>query len=206
MIIRSVLQLPKRLILKIRRDSFFKKYPNIDRGCFLGSDGLGKHCLIEADKNLFIGSNSTIGPGSELLVYRSHFSRPLDSELHIGKHVRITARCRITCAGRITIEDDVLVGPDVFITDHNHGIDPEAEGGYSPQDITIRNVAIEQGVWLGQRVCILPGATIGAHSIIGANSVVTRDIPPYSIAVGAPAGVIKHWNHETKAWEPVSRA
>ena len=203
MTIRSVLRLPQRLIRRRRRSRFFRQYPNIHPGSSLGTDGIGKGCTLEADTNLTVGEDSTIGPGSELLVYRSHFSRPLDAELIIGRHVRITARCRITCAGRITIGDDALFGPDVFITDHNHGMDPEAAGGYSPQDITIRNVAIGEGVWLGQRVCVLPGVTVGAHSIVGANSVVTRDIPPYSIAVGAPAKIIKKWNHDRKCWENV---
>ena len=54
---------------------------------------------------------------------------------------------------------------------------------------------IEEGVWLGQRVCVLPGVCIGAHCIIGANSVVTHDIPAYSIAVGAPAKVVKQWKN-----------
>lgn len=199
----SFLRLPQRLIRHIRRDRFFKKHVHIDRSSTLGTDGIGKGCVIEGDSNLQIGKNCFVGAGSELLVYRSHFDRPLEARLVIGNHVRITARCRITCAGKIEIGNDALFGPDVFITDHNHGMDPEKPGGYSPQDIMIRNVKIEEGVWLGQRVCVLPGTTIGAHSIIGANSVVTHDIPPYSMAVGSPARVIKKWNFDRRIWENV---
>lgn len=203
--IQSIFRLPQRLIRRVQRACFFRRCPNIARSSSIGSNGIGKDCVIEADTNLFIGGNSVIGPGSELLVYRSHFSTPLNAELHIGSHVRITARCRITCAGRITIGNDALFAPDVFITDHNHGMNPEAEGGYSPQKLIIQNVAIGDGAWLGQRVCVLPGVTVGAHSIIGANSVVTHDIPPYSIAVGAPARVIKTWNLDRKCWECISK-
>lgn len=180
---------------------FYSKYIHVDRRSHIGSDGIGKGCVLDGDENIVIGRDSFIGEGSELLAYHFHFDRPLDSHLIIGKHVRITARCRITCAGTIRIGDDVLFGPDVFITDHNHGMDPEAPGGYSPQDITVQDVTIEEGVWLGQRVCVLPGVTIGAHSIVGTNSVVTHDIPPYSMAVGSPAKVIKKWNFERKCWE-----
>ncbi len=203
MTIYSILRLPQRLIQRIRRDRFLKQYPGIHRSARLGTDGIGKGCLLEAGSNLTIGAGSQIGPDCELLVYHSHFSRPLDAKLEIGKHVRITARCRITCAGTITIGNDALFAPDVFITDHNHGMDPEADGGYSPQDLIIKDVTIGQGVWLGQRVCVLPGVRIGDHSIIGANSVVTHDIPPFSIAVGAPARVIKEWDHEAKCWRRV---
>ena len=203
MTFRALLQLPHRALRRFKRNRFYKKYPNISRRSFLGTDGVGKTCTIEADSNLIIGADALVGPGSELLVYRTHFSRQLDSKLVIGRHVRMTARCRITCAGTITIEDDALFAPDVFVTDHNHGMDPEVKGGYSPQELTIRNVKIGEGAWLGQRVCVLPGVTVGAHSIIGANSVVTRDVPPYTIAVGAPARVIKKWNADTKHWDCV---
>lgn len=196
----SILRLPQRLVQRIRRNRFYKKYPNISRGCAVGTDCAGKGCTFEGGERIRIGTNSVIGAGSELLVYEKHFNRPLDSKLVIGRHVRITARCRITCAGTITIGDDTLLAPDVFITDHNHGMDPEAPGGYSPQDITAKNVIIGKGVWLGQRVCVLPGVTVGDHSIVGANSVVTHDIPPYSIAVGAPARVIKKWDFDRKCW------
>ena len=202
-IMHTILRLPVRVVRRIQRNLFYKKYIHIDHRSFLGSNGIGKGCVLDGDENIVIGSDSFIGEGSELLAYRFHFERPLNSHLIIGKHVRITARCRITCAGTIRIGDDVLFGPDVFVTDHNHGMDPEAPGGYSPQNITIQNVTIEEGVWLGQRVCVLPGVTIGAHSIVGTNSVVTNDLPPYTMAVGSPAKVIKKWNFERKCWEHV---
>ena len=201
--IQSFFRLPQRLIRRVRRNRFYKMFPNISRGSCVGTDGAGTDCTLEGGDRIKIGPNSLIGPGSELLVYEKHFSRPLNSKLVIGNHVRITARCRITCGGTITIGDDALFAPDVFITDHNHGMDPETEGGYSPQDITVKNVTVGKGVWLGQRVCVLPGVTVGDHSIVGANSVVTHDIPPYSIAVGVPARVIKTWNSDRKCWENV---
>ena len=201
--IQTVIHFPKRVIRHFQRKRFHQQFPRIDSRSFIGTDGMGKGCTLEGGDRLSIGRNSFVGVGSELLAYHSHFDRPLDSHLIIGKHVRITARCRITCAGTIRIGDDALFGPDVFITDHNHGMDPEAPGGYSPQDITVQDVTIEEGVWLGQRVCVLPGVTVGAHSIVGANSVVTHDIPPYSMAVGSPARVIKQWNFERKCWEHV---
>ena len=194
---------PVRLFRSIRYRAFYNKYPNIHKTSCIGEDGMGKGCVIEGDKNIIIGADTFIGTGSELLVYKSHFDKPLSSKLSIGNHVRVTARCRITCAGTISIGNDTLIAPDVYITDHNHGMDPEAERGYSPQDIVIKDVIIGEGVWLGQRVCVLPGVTIGAHSIIGAGGIVTRDIPPYSIAVGIPAKVIKIWNFERKCWEAV---
>jgi acetyltransferase-like isoleucine patch superfamily enzyme len=70
----------------------------------------------------------------------------------------------------------------------------------------IRNapIVIKRGCWIGQNVVILPGVTIGELSIIGANSVVTRDVPARSIAVGAPARVIKSWDATARRWVAVS--
>lgn len=62
----------------------------------------------------------------------------------------------------------------------------------------IDDVTIEDGCWIGQRCCIMPGTNIGKHSIIGTNSVVTKNIPPYSIAVGSPAKVVKTWDFENQ--------
>jgi acetyltransferase-like isoleucine patch superfamily enzyme len=72
------------------------------------------------------------------------------------------------------------------------------------QGITdIAPVFIGRHTWLGQNVVVLPGVAIGQHCIIGANSVVNSSIPDYSVAVGAPARVIKRYNRDTNQWERV---
>lgn len=186
---------------RIKKIRFLRGFNCCDISSGFGSDGAGKHCSVIGKERISVGVNSFFGEGCELVVLKAHFAQELDAKLIIGNHVRITARGRITCAGHIVIGDDVLMAPDVFITDHNHGMNPTLEGGYSPQPLIVKDVVIEEGVWLGQRVCVLPGVTIGAHSIIGANSVVTHSVPAFCIAAGVPARVIKIWNHETHAWE-----
>ena len=189
-----------KVYARLKKNRFARQFRSFDIHSGVGTDGAGKNCSVIGARHISVGTESTFGIGCELIALESHFGQRLNPFLNIGNHVRVTARGRITCAGNITIEDDVLMAPDVFITDHNHGMNPEHPGGYSPQALIVKDVKICQGVWLGQRVCVLPGVTIGAHSIIGANSVVTHDIPPYSIAVGAPARVVKVWDHNTKKW------
>lgn len=82
----------------------------------------------------------------------------------------------------------------MFITDNNHGMNPESIIPYKNQDITCAKVKIGRGCWIGERCIILPGAEIGDKCIIGAGNIVTGMIPPYSITVGIPARVIKSWN------------
>jgi acetyltransferase-like isoleucine patch superfamily enzyme len=111
----------------------------------------------------------------------------------------------ITAANYIEIGEYVLMGRNVFISDHDHEY----------RDINIpvclqgvmgnEKVIIGAGSWLGHNSVVLPGATIGKHCIIGANSVVNTFIPDYSIAVGSPARVVKQFSKQTGRWEKVSK-
>nr|WP_221394289.1 DapH/DapD/GlmU-related protein [Dyadobacter sp. NIV53] len=113
----------------------------------------------------------------------------------------------IGCTHAVTIEDNVLIASKVFITDHNHGVYSGDNQHSSPDEppklriVTGQPVYIEQNVWIGEMVTILPGVRIGRGSIIGANSVVSKTIPAFSIAVGTPAKVVKQFNFESKKWE-----
>ena len=79
----------------------------------------------------------------------------------------------------------------------------DLEKGYNAQKMLKKTVHINDNVWCGDRVIVLPGVTIGEGTIIGAGSIVTRDIPPYCIAAGNPARVIKKWNKGKTVWETV---
>ena len=182
-----------RVFRRLRRPAFAKQFKTFDLSSGLGTNGMGKGCKLSGTDAISIGKECYFGEGTELVALKSHFSQQLSPSLTIGNHVRCVGGCRITCAGNITLENDVLLGPDVFITDHNHGMDPTIMGGYSAQPLIVKDVHIGEGVWLGQRVCLMPGVKVGEHSIVGANSVVTHDIPKNCIAVGAPARVVKIW-------------
>jgi len=71
------------------------------------------------------------------------------------------------------------------------------------QGVSTAPIVIEDEAWIGANVVVLAGVTIGKHCIIAAGSVVTKDVPPYSVAVGNPARVLKKYNPETKNWEKV---
>jgi acetyltransferase-like isoleucine patch superfamily enzyme len=91
---------------------------------------------------------------------------------------------------RIEIGDDVWTGHHVYITDQNHGFD-DLDLPISKQVMPEKPVSIGNGSWLGHGTVVLPGATIGRHVVIGANSVVTGTIPDNCVAAGVPARVIK---------------
>jgi acetyltransferase-like isoleucine patch superfamily enzyme len=128
--------------------------------------------------------------------------------LKIGNDVKLNDDIHIGCVYKVTIGNNVLMASKIYISDHNHG-DYSGDVQDSPlihpsiRKLSYSAVEIQDYVWIGEMVSILPGVTIGEGSIIGANSVVSRSIPPFSIAVGAPARVVKSYNHILGRWERV---
>jgi lipopolysaccharide O-acetyltransferase len=127
--------------------------------------------------------------------------------IRIGKDVRVNDYVHIGATQSITIGDRVLIASKVFISDHNHGSysgsSPHSDPALPPYDrpLSAAPIVIEDDVWLGESVAVLAGVRIGKGSIIGALTTVTRDIPPYCIAVGSPARIIKRYSVESSRWE-----
>lgn len=120
-------------------------------------------------------------------------------KLIIGNNVNIQSDCHIGCINEVIIEDGVLMASFVFISDHSHGQSIYSEMEIPPIERPLHSkgpIHICKNVWIGEKVSVLPNVTIGEGSIIGANSVVTKDIPPFSIACGVPAKVIKTIKHD----------
>ena len=122
--------------------------------------------------------------------------------LYIGNHTHTEQRCQIFCANSLHIGNYVTISSDVFITDVIHKYQ-DINKGIGEQPLIAGTTYIDDQAFIGAGVKIITPVKIGKHSIIGANSVVTKDIPPYSIAVGIPARIIKKYNFNTNKWEKV---
>lgn len=125
-------------------------------------------------------------PGEHLTIFPP-FHTDCGKNIHVGSRVFFNSGCKFQDQGGIYIGDDVLIGHNVVIATLNHLIEPEQRGGMIPRPVRIGNK-----VWIGSNSTILPGVEIGDNAIIGAGSVVTKDIPANAIAVGNPARVKKH--------------
>ncbi len=169
----------------------------------LGHVGVGSvirsHCRLEGDclNNVWIGNDCdidnycVIGCRSRLLNKDGSRVKP---ELRIGNGCTIGEYNHITAVNKIIIGDNLLTGRFVLISDNTHGGMTLEELQIHPsgrQVVTKGAVVIGNNVWIGDKATILSGVSIGDGCIIGANSVVTHSIPPYSLAVGSPAKVIK---------------
>ena len=118
----------------------------------------------------------------------------LGGNLNLGEYIYIGPESKFWGLGSITIKNNVIIGPNITIMTSNHNYD----GNYIPYDSTniIKDVIIEENVWIGANVSIVPGVTIGEGAIIGMGSVVTKDIQKCSIVGGNPASIIKYRNIE----------
>ena len=108
--------------------------------------------------------------------------------VHLGKSVYANFNLTLVDDTRIDIGDHTMLGPNVTIATAGHPVDPELRERVAQFNLPVR---IGRNCWLGAGVIVLPGVTIGDNSVIGAGSVVTRDIPPMSFAAGVPCKVIR---------------
>ena len=131
-----------------------------------------------------------------------------DSQIILHDNISIHHHFQINCARLVEIKSHVIIAPYVFLCDHNHKFE-DVSCPIKGQGIDMKpdaHIIIDEGSWIGTKVTVLGKVHIGKHCVIGSNSVVTKDIPDYSIAVGIPAKVIKRYNFTTQQWEKVSSA
>lgn len=161
---------------------------------------------IRGKSYMSIGEGFTTGFNCRIDAFATNSKK--DYIITIGKNVQINDYVHLAAIEKLEIGDNVLIASKVFVTDHNHG---SYSGDFQDSPLSIpkdrplysKPVSIENNVWIGEFVCVLPGVTIGEGAIIGAMSVVNKDIPAYSIAVGSPARVVKVYDFETQNWVKV---
>lgn len=147
-------------------------------------------------KRITIGNNSCIGSFCmlEAWTFHHHTKTSYSPSIKIGNNCHLGEYSHITAINDVSIGNNVLTGRFVLISDNSHGDTDEASLSLPPMERPLRSkgsVVIEDDVWIGDKVTILSGVTIGKGSVIAANSVVTRDVPAYSVAGGIPAKILK---------------
>lgn len=176
----------------INRINFYLKR---NKFSFLGENAIFSGDLyIKGGQYITINDNCKIGPECRIEAWDSYNNERFTPSIELGKDVRINSRCHIGSINKIKIGDNTLIGSNVMIIDHSHGKNKYNEMKIHPSERNLYSkgaVVIGENCWICENVSILPNITIGKCSVIGANAVVTKDVPPYSIAVGNPARVVK---------------
>jgi lipopolysaccharide O-acetyltransferase len=183
---------------------------------YLGGVGRGFHVCggarIKGGRAIRIGDRFYAGPSMWLEAvhrYQGHDYAPV---ITIGSDVTFSDFVHVAATTAVTVHDGVLLGSRVHITDHAHGVysGPQQDGPDTPPVFRRLSagqpVVIGANVWLGDGVVVLPGVTIGEGCIVGANSVVSRSLPPRVMAVGAPALPIKAYDSQLRCWTPIAAA
>jgi acetyltransferase-like isoleucine patch superfamily enzyme len=170
------------------------------RGCRL----VRRPFYVRGRKWIHFGRGLTVGRGLRIEAEGNDQTKEL--LIRIGTSVSMNDYVHIGAVESISIGNGVLIASKVFITDHDHGA--YGRGGvHTDPSIPPRQrklssapVVIEDDVWLGEFVSVLAGARIGKGSVIGSMSTVMGNIPPYCIAVGSPARVVKRYNFDSRTW------
>ncbi len=189
-----MLRLPVSLYVRLFRLLFARNFKHFGRGTSVifpaGVDGAAN---ITLGDDVYIAYKTFLAA----LPHTGH----QDCRLAIGKGSRIGRFNHIYATRSVVLGENVLTANNVYISDNLHD--------YRNPDVPIlhqpirqnREVMIGDGSWLGHNACVL-GARIGRNCVIGANAVVTRDLPDHCVAVGVPAIIIRRYDSETRSWRP----
>ncbi len=162
--------------------------PETPLACVAEDVVLGENVQLSRFINLYgcrIGENTRVGPFVEI-----------QKNAQIGKNCKIQSHTFI-CEG-VTIEDDVFVGHGVtFINDTYPRATNSAGELKSQEDWQVETTVVQRGASIGSNATILSRVTVGAHAIVGAGSVVTRDVPPHAIVAGNPAVILRDIDHDS---------
>ena len=164
----------------------YPKYLHVGKQVII-EDGVELNCL--ATNGIQLGDRVSIGKYA-IIRPANIYGGSIGEGLVLGNHSNIGPYNYIGCSGKITIGNHVMLAPRVSIYAENHLFD-HTHITIKEQGVKRMDVTIEDDCWIASNVVILAGVTIGKGSVVAAGSVVNENIPPYSVAAGVPARVIK---------------
>lgn len=199
----------KKLLYKILKkiDSCKVSLENHILACrfkFMGADSeIISPLRIQGHDNIWIGNHVSIHNNTWLA------SLPLTNKkgksiLKIEDNCVIGDFCHIWSTKSIIIHKNVLIANFVYISDNLHCFEDISTPIINQPIKQLKSVELGDGCWIGEHVSII-GASVGKNSVVGANSVVTHDIPDYCVAVGSPAYIIKRYNFTSRQWEKTDK-
>lgn len=194
-------------MIVMKKKRFWYPLANIKNRFFFGEYGrdvyIGPGVIVNRPRFVSLGDGVRINRNTSINLHPAdrHSEKIL---LKVGNGAIISENCYISACNSIIIEENVGISPNVMIIDATRK-PGDIDLPYKDADPTeVGYVKIEADSWIAFGCCVLPNVTIGRHCIIGALSVVNTDIPPYSVAVGSPARVVKRYDFGRNEWMRVS--
>jgi len=193
-------RLPGALGYLVRGKLYPRLMQSVGRGTVFGA-GMVLRCpgrvrlgrAVMADDGVVIdakGSGSQITIGDQVLLGRHTILSCNASELSIGSFVSIGPFCFMVSRSHLRIGDNVAIGAGTYMLGGGHVFD-DPDTPVILQERTSKGIVIEDGAWIGIGAKILDGVTVGRNSIVGAGAVVSKDVPPWTVAMGNPARIVE---------------
>lgn len=176
-----------------------KVYPHVDI-LDVSFVKVGENVTIHSNVRFQAYLQSPIHISNNVQIYNHSVIQSLGGGIVIGKNVIIGEYTTIQAQSSVIIEDDVLLASKIQIITNTHTYE-DISIPIKYQNNVANPVVIKKGAWIGINCTILTGVTIGVNSVVGAGSVVNRDVPDYCIVGGVPARIIKRYNSIKKEWE-----
>ena len=162
---------------------------------------VGEKVQIMHPECVSLGNGCDIAQNVVFAPLKEHHGKKYPSRIIVGDGVHFGPFDRIASMEEVRIDDNVLFAAFVHVTDHSHQYQ-DINTPVTMQGVFSKGpVHIKEGAWLAFGCHILSGVTIGKHSVVAANAVVTKDVPDYTVVAGNPARVIIHYNFDTQRWE-----
>ncbi len=187
-----------QLLYKLHRGSFFikRKYSSFIFHFAVYKCGHGTDIMpdfwLEGGRYISVGNNFTARNGLRLEAWNQYKDYRYTPMICIGDNVNVGEHCHIGAVNKVMIGDHVLMGSKVYITDHHHGTTNSNELEEHPADRKLYSkgsVVIEDNVFIGDQVVIMPGVKVGHNSVLAASTVVTKSVPPFSVVCGIPGKI-----------------
>lgn len=185
--LEALLAIPYRLIYSL----VLRQY---GRGAYVSPfiQAVGLDCVS-------LGDGSRISRNTRLLALKSYGKQTFTPSISIGNNVSIGFGCTLSCVNQLEIGDDVTIGDNVYLADSQHDY-AHPEISVLDQPLLPGSIKIGRGAWVGYGAFVAGDVCIGAFSVVGANSVVTKSVEPYTVVAGVPAKPIKRFDHGLGQW------
>lgn len=146
-----------------------------------------------------LGSRSRISRNTRLLALKAYGNQSFSPRVDIGDNVSIGFGCTLSCVNRIKIGDDVTIGDNVYLADSHHSYGNPTMS-ILEQPLLPGEISIGRGAWIGYGAFVAGNVSVGDYAVVGANSVVTRPVPAYTVVAGVPARAIRRFDSVLGQW------